>query len=122
MVGRDGVGACSRGAMAGAGRAVGRPWCFLQPRQPGAHVIAQGRPAAALRPTAYSGDIGKEELTMSEDANKMGAEALLIHLEPEWERRNWCKWLGCSEAELEHAVTYVGHDPDNVRRFLRQAR
>ena len=52
----------------------------------------------------------------------MEARAELIHLEPEWERRNWCNWLGCSEDELEHAVTYVGHDPDNVRRFLRQAR
>ena len=59
---------------------------------------------------------------MSEDASKATAEQLLIHLEPAWERHNWCKWLGCSEAELEHAVTYVGHDPDNVRRFLRQAR
>ena len=59
---------------------------------------------------------------MSEDLNKMAADQLLIHLEPEWERRNWCNWLGCSEDELEHAVTYVGHDPDNVRRFLRQAR
>ena len=35
---------------------------------------------------------------MSEDANKMAAEQLLIHLEPAWERRNWCNWLGCSEA------------------------
>ena len=59
---------------------------------------------------------------MSEDANKMAGDQLLIHLEPDWERRNWCNWLGCSEKELEHAVTYVGHDPDNVRRFLRQAR
>jgi hypothetical protein len=59
---------------------------------------------------------------MSEDANKGYPEQLLIHLEPAWERRNWCNWLSCSEEELEHAVTYVGHDPDNVRRFLRQAR
>ncbi|RYY93555.1 MAG: DUF3606 domain-containing protein [Comamonadaceae bacterium] len=43
-------------------------------------------------------------------------------MEPAWERRNWCNWLNCSEDELEHAVTYVGHDPDNVRRFLRQGR
>ena len=59
---------------------------------------------------------------MSEDANKGYTEQLLIHLEPAWERHNWCNWLSCSEEELEHAVTYVGHDPDNVRRFLRQAR
>ena len=59
---------------------------------------------------------------MSEDTTKHETYATLIHLEPAWERRNWCNWLGCSETELEHAVTYVGHDPDNVRRFLRQAR
>ena len=59
---------------------------------------------------------------MSEDLNKMSSDQLLIHLEPSWERQNWAKWLGCSEQELEHAVMYVGHDPDNVRRFLRQAR
>ena len=94
----------------------------LQLAQPWSHALALPRLAAPARPPAYSGIIGKEELTMSEDANRMRAEQLLIHLEPEWERRNWCKWLGCSEAELEHAVTYVGHDPDNVRRFLRQAR
>jgi hypothetical protein len=59
---------------------------------------------------------------MSEDTNAMATEQLLVHLEPEWERRNWCKWLGCSEAELQHAVISAGQDPDNVRRFLRQAR
>jgi hypothetical protein len=75
---------------------------------------------AARLPTFQSS--APENHTMSEDANKTTPEQLLIHLEPAWERRNWCNWLGCSEAELEHAVTYVGHDPDNVRRFLRQAR
>jgi hypothetical protein len=95
----------------------------LQRAKPRSHGIAVACLAAlASRPT-YSGSIGKEELTMSEDAAKMmDNEQLLIHLEPAWERRNWCNWLACSEAELEHAVTYVGHDPDNVRRFLRQAR
>jgi hypothetical protein len=63
-----------------------------------------------------------KEHAMSEDLMTSGTGETLIRLEPEWERRNWCKWLGCSERELEHAVTYVGHDPDNVRRFLRQAR
>ena len=59
---------------------------------------------------------------MSEDKGKHGYYEYFVSLEHEWERRNWCDWLNCSEAELEHAVTYVGHDPDNVRRFLRQAR
>ena len=45
-----------------------------------------------------------------------------ISLEHEWERRNWTQWLHCDERELRHAVQCVGADPDNVRRFLRQAR
>jgi hypothetical protein len=43
-----------------------------------------------------------------------------VSLEHDWERRNWMKWLGCSEQELRLAVETMGPDPDNVRRFLRQ--
>ncbi|MBE7942083.1 MULTISPECIES: DUF3606 domain-containing protein [Ramlibacter] len=49
-------------------------------------------------------------------------DALVVRLDPEWERRNWIHWLHCSEPELRLAVETVGDDPDNVRRFLRQAR
>lgn len=60
---------------------------------------------------------------MSEDKGRHGAaDEQLICLEHEWERRNWSQWLGCSEKELQHAVESIGADPDNVRRFLRQAR
>jgi hypothetical protein len=59
---------------------------------------------------------------MSEDKGKHGYEDYLVSLEHEWERRNWTRWLHCSEQELRHAVECVGADPDNVRRFLRQAR
>lgn len=60
---------------------------------------------------------------MSEDQGRHGTgDELLISLEHEWERRNWMQWLGCSERELQHAVEAIGPDPDNVRRFLRQAR
>lgn len=60
---------------------------------------------------------------MSEDfATRDGDEAAQIRLEPKWEMRNWTKWLGCSEAELKLAVETMGPDPDNVRRFLRNAR
>ncbi|HVZ44663.1 MAG TPA: DUF3606 domain-containing protein [Ramlibacter sp.] len=59
---------------------------------------------------------------MFEDAGSAAANESLIHLEQAWERRDWCKWLHCSEEELEEAVMCVGSDPDNVRRFLRQAR
>lgn len=59
---------------------------------------------------------------MSEDKGKFDNNPLLISLEHEWERRNWTQWLHCSEQELRHAVESIGPDPDNVRRFLRQAR
>lgn len=43
-----------------------------------------------------------------------------VRLDDVHERRNWMKWLGCSEEELRLAVETMGPDPDNVRRFLRQ--
>lgn len=58
---------------------------------------------------------------MSEDQGKHDSWES-ISLDHEWERRNWMQWLHCSEQELRHAVESVGADPDNVRRFLRQAR
>jgi hypothetical protein len=58
---------------------------------------------------------------MSEDKGKHGNDDDLVSLEYEWERRNWMRWLHCSEKELRHAVESVGPDSDNVRRFLRQA-
>ncbi len=59
---------------------------------------------------------------MSEDQRRHSGEELVVSLEHEWERHNWTQWLHCSEPELRHAVESVGADPDNVRRFLRQAR
>lgn len=60
---------------------------------------------------------------MSEDKGRSaGVEEIQISLEHEWDKRNWMQWLGCSEKELQHAVESIGADPDNVRRFLRQAR
>ena len=47
---------------------------------------------------------------------------IVISLDHDWEMRNWTKWLGCTEAELKLAVGAHGLDPDNVRRFLRNAR
>lgn len=60
---------------------------------------------------------------MSEDfAVRDGVDDLQIRLEPDWELRNWTRWLGCSEEQLRIAVETMGPDPDNVRRFLRHAR
>lgn len=59
---------------------------------------------------------------MSEDKGKHTGAEPVVSLDHEWERRNWTQWLHCDEQELRHAVECVGADPDNVRRFLRQAR
>lgn len=59
---------------------------------------------------------------MSEDQGKHNAADQAVSLEHEWERRNWTRWLHCDEQQLRRAVESVGADPDNVRRFLRQAR
>ncbi|MEJ6023343.1 DUF3606 domain-containing protein [Ramlibacter sp. PS4R-6] len=59
---------------------------------------------------------------MSEDFVADGTQEIVIALDHDWERRNWARWLGCSEDELKLAVETMGPDPDNVRRFLRQAR
>jgi hypothetical protein len=58
---------------------------------------------------------------MSEDKGMRDGEDFQVSLEHEWERRNWMQWLRCSESELRLAVETMGSDPDNVRRFLRQA-
>ena len=60
---------------------------------------------------------------MSEDQGRYASSNdYIVSLDHEWECRNWANWLNCSETELRHAVESVGADPDNVRRFLRQAR
>ncbi|HSH91326.1 MAG TPA: DUF3606 domain-containing protein [Ramlibacter sp.] len=57
---------------------------------------------------------------MSEDLGTL--DDPVVSLEHDWERRNWMRWLHCTEDELRNAVECAGPDPDNVRRFLRQAR
>jgi hypothetical protein len=59
---------------------------------------------------------------MSEDFAVWDETREAITLDHDWELRNWTRWLGCSEIELRLAVETMGTDPDNVRRFLRQAR
>ena len=59
---------------------------------------------------------------MAEDKSRQTPGEVRICLEHAWERRNWAQWLRCTEQELRHAVECMGPDPDNVRRFLRQAR
>ena len=66
---------------------------------------------------AYAGAMFIPESTMSAQPATCEVE---VRLDNDWERRNWAKWLGCSEEELKLAVETMGPDPDNVRRFLRQ--
>ena len=47
---------------------------------------------------------------MSEEHGALAVEDLQIRLEPEWERRNWSRWLGCSEQQLQDEDANVGKD------------
>lgn len=69
---------------------------------------------------AYAGAMFIGEADMSEDHAVLEAVQPQVSLDSDWERRNWMKWLGCTEEELRLAVETMGPDPDNVRRFLRQ--
>jgi hypothetical protein len=56
---------------------------------------------------------------MADDKRKSGgADRRLISLEEPYEVRDWCKSLGCAEAELTAAVQRVGHSADKVREAL----
>jgi hypothetical protein len=70
----------------------------------------------------YLGITPSRSAQMSEDKGRSAGEEIQVSLDHEWEKRNWMQWLGCTEQELQHAVESIGPDPDNVRRFLRQAR
>ncbi|MGI4762316.1 MAG: DUF3606 domain-containing protein [Janthinobacterium lividum] len=43
----------------------------------------------------------------------------LISLEEDYEVRDWCKALECTEQQLRAAVAAVGHSAAKVREYLR---
>jgi hypothetical protein len=55
-------------------------------------------------------------------ATKTGAsmDRKLIALKEPYEVRDWCKSLGCTEAELKAAVAAVGHSAVKVRAYLKK--
>ena len=57
---------------------------------------------------------------MSDDKDKTGQDRKLISLQQDYEVRDWCKSLGCTESELRAAVKAVGNSADKVREFLRK--
>ena len=57
---------------------------------------------------------------MPDDTNKVGQDRKLISLQQDYEVRDWCKSLGCTEQELRAAVKAVGNSADKVREFLRK--
>jgi len=57
---------------------------------------------------------------MSDDKSKTGQDRKLISLTEDYEVRDWCKSLGCTEAELRAAVKAVGNSAEKVREFLKK--
>ena len=56
---------------------------------------------------------------MADDPKKTGLDRKLISLTEDYEARDWCKALGCSEVELRKAVAAVGNSAEKVREFLK---
>ncbi|MBU8901058.1 DUF3606 domain-containing protein [Corallococcus sp. M34] len=56
---------------------------------------------------------------MGDDKTKRGApDNKLISLGQDYEVRDWCMALGCTEAELRAAVKAVGNSAVAVREYL----
>ncbi|CAN7465723.1 DUF3606 domain-containing protein [Acidovorax sp. LjRoot117] len=55
---------------------------------------------------------------MSDDKNETANDRKLISLSEEYEVRDWCKSLNCTENELRNAVKAVGNSAEAVRAHL----
>lgn len=55
---------------------------------------------------------------MSDTPKGASQDRKLIALTEDYEVRDWCKSLGCTEAQLRKAVAAVGHSADKVREYL----
>jgi hypothetical protein len=55
---------------------------------------------------------------MSDDKNETANDRKLISLSEEYEVRDWCKSLNCTENELRIAVKAVGNSAEAVRAHL----
>lgn len=55
---------------------------------------------------------------MSDNTDKTGLDRKLISLSEDYEVRDWCKSLGCTEEELRDAVKAVGNSAEAVRQHL----
>jgi Protein of unknown function (DUF3606) len=56
---------------------------------------------------------------MSDTSKGTSQDRKLIALNEDYEVRDWCKSLGCTEAQLRKAVAAVGHSADKVREYLK---
>ena len=55
---------------------------------------------------------------MSDDKQITAQDRKLISLEQDYEVRDWCKSLNCTEQELRSAVKSVGNSARDVREYL----
>ena len=56
--------------------------------------------------------------SMTVQAIDQAGDRLKIDVRDAWERRWWCKQLGCTEAQLKAAIDAMGAIAGNVRRYL----
>lgn len=59
------------------------------------------------------------EQAMSDTPRGTSQDRKLIALAQDYEVRDWCKSLGCTETELRAAVAAVGNSAEKVREYLK---
>ena len=76
--------------------------------------------AVAGKTVAKKTDAKKAVARKSATAKKVGTsmDGKLIALSEPYEVRDWCKSLGCTEAQLRAAVSAVGNSAAKVRAYL----
>ncbi len=94
-----------------------------EPNKPAEKVPAKNVPAkktavkkTAAKKTPAKKAVAKRSSTAAKSATSMDRK--LIALSEPYEVRDWCKSLGCSEAELKAAVKAVGNSAAKVKAYL----
>ena len=57
---------------------------------------------------------------MADDTTKTGQDRKLVSVSEDYEVRDWCESMGCTEQQLRQAVAAVGNSADAVREHLRK--
>ena len=89
-------------------------------KTPAKTVAAKTTPAKKTPPKKAAEKVAKKAAPKVATKTSGAMDRKLIALSQPYEVRDWCKSLGCTEAELTAAVQAVGHSAAKVRVYLKE--